>query len=139
MKLSAIAMLGMGLLCGTVVAATDQNPNQNQSQDQNQPQQPVTVGSASDAEKNKKEGEDFLAKNKARKEVTTLKDGLQYEVLNQGSGPKPNENSMVVVNYKGNLIDGTEFDSPYKRGQPVTFRVTQVIPGWVEALKLMKE
>lgn len=88
-------------------------------------------------EKNKKEGEAFLAENKTKPDIKTLPSGLQYKVITEGSGPKPTTNDTVTVNYRGTLIDGTEFDSSYKRGQPATFKVTGVIPGWTEALQLM--
>jgi FKBP-type peptidyl-prolyl cis-trans isomerase FklB len=86
---------------------------------------------------NKKTGEDFLAANKAKEGVITLPSGLQYKILKQGSGPKPSAADSVVCNYRGTLIDGTEFDSSYKRGQPATFPVSGVIKGWTEALQLM--
>jgi FKBP-type peptidyl-prolyl cis-trans isomerase FklB len=89
-------------------------------------------------EKNKKEGEAFLAANKAKSGVTTTASGLQYEVIQDGNGPKPKIGDEVSVNYRGTLLDGTVFDSSYDRGQPVTFGVGDVIPGWVEALQLMK-
>jgi len=89
-------------------------------------------------EKNKKEGEAFLAANKAKAGVKTTASGLQYEVLKEGTGPTAKPTDKVTVNYKGTLIDGKVFDSSYDRGQPVTFGVNQVIPGWVEALQLMK-
>ena len=88
--------------------------------------------------KNKQEGLVFLEKNKKQPGVVTLADGLQYKVLVTGKGEQPKENDVVVVHYAGKLIDGTEFDSSYKRGEPATFPVTGVIPGWTEALKLMK-
>ena len=88
-------------------------------------------------EANKKQGEAFLAANKAKDGVVTLPSGLQYKVLTEGKGPKPTPSDTVVCNYKGTLIDGTEFDSSYKRGQPATFPVGQVIKGWTEALQLM--
>jgi len=88
-------------------------------------------------EKNKKGGEVFLAENKSKPGVKTLPDGLQYKVLTEGKGPKPITNDTVSVNYRGTLIDGTEFDSSYKRGQPASFKVTGVIKGWTEALLLM--
>ncbi len=88
-------------------------------------------------EANKKQGEVFLAANKAKDGVVTLPSGLQYKVLTEGKGPKPTPSDTVVCNYKGTLIDGTEFDSSYKRGQPATFPVGQVIKGWTEALQLM--
>ncbi len=87
---------------------------------------------------NLKEGKDFLAKNSKRKNVVTLPSGLQYEVIKQGKGKKPGLNDVVVTNYRGELIDGTEFDSSYKRGKPATFPVKGVIPGWTEALQLMQ-
>lgn len=91
------------------------------------------------AEKNKKEGEAFLAENKKKDGVTTLPSGLQYKVIQDGTGKTPKATDTVSVNYKGTLIDGTEFDSSYKRGQPASFQVNGVIAGWVEALQLMKE
>ena len=87
--------------------------------------------------KNKEEGDAFLAANKAKPDVTTLPDGLQYKILQAGDGPKPTAADNVVCNYRGTLIDGTEFDSSYKRGKPATFGVSQVIKGWTEALQLM--
>ena len=86
---------------------------------------------------NKKDGDAFLEANKARQGVVALPSGLQYKVLTQGSGPIPTANDTVVCNYRGTLINGTEFDSSYKRGQPATFRVGGVIKGWTEALQLM--
>jgi len=86
---------------------------------------------------NKAEGEKFLAANKAKEGVITLPSGLQYKILKAGDGPKPTANDQVVCNYRGTLINGTEFDSSYKRGQPATFGVGQVIKGWTEALQLM--
>jgi FKBP-type peptidyl-prolyl cis-trans isomerase len=71
--------------------------------------------------------------------VTTLPSGLQYKVITSGAGKSPQKSDKVTVNYRGTLIDGTEFDSSYSRGKPATFGVGQVIPGWTEALQLMKE
>jgi len=88
-------------------------------------------------EVNKKEGEAFLAANKSKDGIVTLPSGLQYKVLTQGTGPKPTSADTVVCNYRGTLINGTEFDSSYKRGQPATFPVGGVIKGWTEALPLM--
>ena len=93
---------------------------------------------AEKAVKNKAEGEAFLAKNKDKAGVVTLPDGLQYTVLTNGSGASPTANDTVTVNYRGTLLDGTEFDSSYKRGQPASFPVNGVIHGWTEALQLMK-
>jgi FKBP-type peptidyl-prolyl cis-trans isomerase FklB len=86
---------------------------------------------------NKKEGEAFLAENKSKEGVVTLPDGLQYKILTQGTGTKPTANDTVSCNYRGTLIDGKEFDSSYKRGQPASFQVGRVIKGWSEALPLM--
>ena len=91
------------------------------------------------AEKNLVEGEKFLAENKTKEGVKTTASGLQYKVLTEGEGPSPNAGDTVTVNYRGTLIDGTEFDSSYKRGEPATFPLTGVIPGWTEALQLMKK
>jgi len=90
-------------------------------------------------EKNKKEGEAFLAENKKKEGVITLPSGLQYKVIKEGTGKQPSADATVETNYRGTLIDGTEFDSSYKRGQAATFPVKGVIAGWTEALQLMKE
>ncbi len=87
--------------------------------------------------KNLKEGEAYLAANKDKPGVITLPSGLQYKIIQEGTGPKPTPSDVVVCNYRGTLIDGTEFDSSTKRGQPATFPVGKVIPGWTEALQLM--
>jgi FKBP-type peptidyl-prolyl cis-trans isomerase len=86
---------------------------------------------------NKKEGEEFLAANKAKEGVVTLPSGVEYKILTAGTGPKPTAADTVVCNYKGTLINGKEFDSSYKRGQPATFPVGGVIKGWTEVLQLM--
>jgi FKBP-type peptidyl-prolyl cis-trans isomerase FklB len=91
------------------------------------------------AAKNLEESKKFLAENRKKEGVKTLPSGLQYKVIAEGSGKMPKADDTVTVNYKGTLIDGTEFDSSYKRGQPVTFKVNGVIRGWTEALQLMKE
>jgi FKBP-type peptidyl-prolyl cis-trans isomerase FklB len=88
-------------------------------------------------EVNKLAGEAFLADNAQRSEVKTTASGLQYEVLQEGDGPKPGPTSQVTVHYHGTLIDGTVFDSSVERGAPATFGVNQVIRGWTEALQLM--
>jgi FKBP-type peptidyl-prolyl cis-trans isomerase FklB len=90
------------------------------------------------AAKNKAEGEAFLATNKNNPGVITLPDGLQYKVITNGSGTVPTPNDVVTVNYRGTLIDGTEFDSSINRGKPAQFPVGNVIPGWTEALTQMK-
>ena len=90
-------------------------------------------------EVNEKAGKAFLEENGKRVEVKTTPSGLQYEVLEEGTGKQPTAQNQVTVHYTGKLIDGTVFDSSVERGEPATFGVTQVIPGWVEALQLMKE
>lgn len=88
-------------------------------------------------EKAKKEGTDFLAKNKKQKGVTTLPSGLQYKIVKAGKGEKPKPTDTIVAHYRGTLINGKEFDSSYKRGQPATFAVNQVIKGWQEVIPMM--
>ena len=86
---------------------------------------------------NREEGEKFLAENKTKEGVQVTPSGLQYKVIKQGKGAIPTTSDKVKVHYKGTLIDGTEFDSSYKRNQPTEFGVTQVIKGWTEALTMM--
>jgi FKBP-type peptidyl-prolyl cis-trans isomerase FklB len=89
-------------------------------------------------EKNASEGAKFLEENKKKEGVKATASGLQYKVLKEGAGPQPKETDTVTVNYRGTLINGTEFDSSYKRGQPATFPLNGVIKGWTEGLQLMK-
>lgn len=91
------------------------------------------------AEKNQSEGKAFLDANAKKEGVKTLPSGLQYRVLAEGTGQSPKPADEVTVNYRGTLIDGTEFDSSYTRGTPLTLRVDRVIKGWSEALPMMKE
>jgi FKBP-type peptidyl-prolyl cis-trans isomerase FklB len=125
MKRSAVAILALGLLCANTYADNTTSGAATQMQ--------------STAQKNLQAGEAFLAQNKNKPGVVTLADGLQYKVIKEGAGQKPTENDVVTVHYAGKLIDGTEFDSSYKRGEPATFPVNGVIPGWTEALKLMNK
>lgn len=104
---------------------------------QKEMQEKQQAKAAQEGEANKKEGDAFLAANKSKEGVVTLPSGLQYKILTPGTGPKPTASDSVVCNYKGTLINGTEFDSSYKRGEPATFPVTGVIKGWTEALQLM--
>jgi FKBP-type peptidyl-prolyl cis-trans isomerase FklB len=90
------------------------------------------------AKKNAAESEKFLAENKKKPGVKTTASGLEYKVLKEGNGAQPKATDMVTVNYRGTLIDGTEFDSSYKRGQTATFPLNGVIKGWTEGLQLMK-
>lgn len=92
---------------------------------------------AAAASNNKASGEKFLAENKSKDGVKTTESGLQYKVVTAGEGEKPKASSQVVVHYRGTLIDGTEFDSSYSRGEPATLGVNQVIKGWQEALQMM--
>jgi len=89
------------------------------------------------SEENKKKGDAFLAENKAKEGVVATASGLQYKILKAGDGKKPGEADTVECQYRGTLVDGTEFDSSYRAGKPVSFKVSQVISGWQEALKLM--
>jgi FKBP-type peptidyl-prolyl cis-trans isomerase FklB len=86
---------------------------------------------------NKKAGEAFLSENKKKQGVVALPSGLQYQVIKEGTGPKPTADDQVKVHYRGTLIDGTEFDSSYGRGEPITFGLKNVIPGWTEGVQLM--
>jgi len=90
------------------------------------------------AAKNKAAGEAFLAENAKKEGVVVTDSGLQYKIIEEGEGPSPGPSDMATVNYRGTLIDGTQFDSSYDRGQPATFPVGGVIAGWTEALQLMK-
>ena len=133
----------------TTFADNTNNPNPNATTNVNrtnthtisvntsQPLQIKPQGSVSIAEKNLQTGEVFLTKNKNQPGVKTLPDGLQYKIIKQGNGAYPTINDTVTVNYEGRLIDGTIFDSSFKRGQPATFPLTNVIPGWQEALQKM--
>src|ERR1039457_4280340 len=107
------------------------------TQAQNEVRQQQQAKAKQEGEANKKAGEAFLAANKTKDGVVTLPDGLQYKILTPGTGPKPTAADSVVCNYRGTLVNGTEFDSSYKRGQPMTFPVNGVIKGWTEALQLM--
>jgi FKBP-type peptidyl-prolyl cis-trans isomerase FklB len=93
---------------------------------------------AAAGQKNASEAEKFLTENKTKEGVKTTASGLQYKVMKEGNGAQPKSSDTVTVNYRGTLLDGTEFDSSYKRGQPATFPVGGVIKGWTEALQLMK-
>lgn len=104
---------------------------------QNQLRQKQAEMTKLQGEKNKKEGDEFLAANKTKEGVVTLESGLQYKILTAGQGKKPTLEDTVVCNYRGTLINGTEFDSSFKRNQPATFALKGVIKGWTEALQLM--
>jgi FKBP-type peptidyl-prolyl cis-trans isomerase FklB len=91
------------------------------------------------AEKNKEDAVLFFAENKKKEGIKTLASGLQYKIINEGKGKSPKATDSVTVHYRGTLIDGREFDSSYRRGEPATFPVNGVISGWTEALQLMRE
>jgi len=99
----------------------------------------MTGASEAKAKPNIAAGEKFLAANKSKPGVKTTASGLQYEVVVEGKGPKPTLNDSVTCHYRGTLIDGTEFDNSYTRGEPITFPISGVIKGWTEALQLMPE
>jgi FKBP-type peptidyl-prolyl cis-trans isomerase FklB len=101
-------------------------------------QKDVTAKQTAVADKNKTEGESFLAANKTKPGVKTTASGLQYKVLKAGTGPKPKATDKIKAHYRGTFIDGTEFDSSYKRGEPAVFPVNGVIKGWTEAMQLME-
>jgi FKBP-type peptidyl-prolyl cis-trans isomerase FkpA len=103
-----------------------------------QMQQKQMAKADAQANKNLDEAKKFLEENGKKAGVVTTASGLQYTVLKQGDGPLPNDSSKVKVDYVGTLLNGKEFDSSIKRGQPAIFNINQVIPGWTEALKLMK-
>lgn len=125
MKYGFLALFVSAMMAGNVYALETQEPPA-MSQDQSQ-----------SATKNLAAGNVFLSVNKAKPGVVTLADGLQYKIITPGNGPKPTAQDTVTVNYEGRLIDGTEFDSSYKRGEPATFPLRGVIPGWTEVLQLM--
>ena len=102
-------------------------------------QQEMQQKQGAQGSENQQAGEDFLAENKNKEGVKTLPSGLQYQVLQEGTGKSPAASDKVTTHYHGTLIDGTVFDSSYERGQPATFPVNGVIAGWTEALQLMKE
>ncbi len=124
-------------MTGAKPLLTDEEAKAVLTQAQNELRQQQQAKMKQEGDANKKAGEDFLAANKAKDGVVTLPSGLQYKILTAGTGPKPTSSDSVVCNYRGTLVSGTEFDSSYKRGQPVTFPVNGVIKGWQEALPLM--
>ena len=135
---SAALIQGMkDALAGGKTLLTEDEARSALMQLQKEMQEKQQAKAAQEGEANKKEGDAFLAANKSKEGVVTLPSGLQYKILKEGNGPKPTATDSVVCNYKGTLINGTEFDSSYKRGEPATFPVTGVIKGWTEALQLM--
>ena len=98
-----------------------------------------SMANATTPEENKAAGEAFLAENAKKPNITTTASGLQYEILKKGEGATPSATDNVTVHYKGTTIDGNEFDSSYSRGEPATFPLNRVIPGWTEGVQLMQE
>jgi FKBP-type peptidyl-prolyl cis-trans isomerase FklB len=136
-----INLLAQGLsdtLKGKKTLLTDDQIKEVFSTFQKDMQVKQTERMAKATEKNKKDGDAYLEANKKKDGVITLPSGLQYKVLTAGTGETPKLTDTVTTNYRGTLLDGTEFDSSYKRNQPATFPVNGVIPGWTEALQLMK-
>ena len=129
LKLFIMTVVGSSLM-GVNAYAADNQTMMSTTGNQTQMQSP--------ADKNAAAGAAFLQANKTKSGVMTLPDGLQYKIIKEGNGPKPTATDVVTVNYAGKLIDGTEFDSSYKRGEPAKFPVNAVIQGWTEALQLMK-
>lgn len=124
-------LAGISIACYMNVYATN-----NLSQDSTK--ETTTQMNTSETQ-NKTSGEQWLAENKKVAGVVTLPSGLQYKIVKEGQGDLPTKNDVVTVHYSGKLINGTEFDSSYKRNEPATFPVSGVIPGWTEALQLMKK
>lgn len=136
------AIFSQGLNDGMSGAAPQMTPQQIQDTLTNFRKQLIAKKQAefkSASDGNKKQGDAFFAANKAKPGVITLPDGLQYKVLTEGKGAQPKEGDTITVNYSGKFLDGKEFDSSYKRGKPAVFTLSKdLIPAWVEALKLMK-
>lgn len=133
-------VLAQGLkdaLSGAKALMTDAEANSVMSNLRTQMMKKKEAEALQASETNKQAGQQFLATNKSKEGIVTLPSGLQYKILKAGTGPKPTATDTVVCNYRGTLVDGTEFDSSYKGGEPATFPVNQVIKGWTEALQLM--
>jgi FKBP-type peptidyl-prolyl cis-trans isomerase len=124
-------------MSGAKPMMTDEQAQQTLTQLQSEVREQEEVKRKQQAVTNQQAGEKFLAENKTKPGVIALPSGLQYKIIKQGTGPKPTITDVVTCNYKGTLIDGKEFDSSYKRGEPATFPVRGVIKGWTEALQLM--
>lgn len=134
MRRNLVAILGFTLASSWVVAFADSYAAPSTAPTSTTVKVDTTM---SQAEQNLKHADEFLAKNKHEKDVVTTASGLQYKILTPGTGPKPASTDSVTVDYEGKLLNGTVFDSSYKRGQPATFPVNAVIQGWQEALPLM--
>lgn len=133
-------LLAQGLkaaLAGEKTLLTEEEVRQTMMAFQQKMQAQRAEKSKKEGEEHKVKGDEFLAANKKKEGVQTTPSGMQYKVITKGTGPVPKADDTVVTHYRGTLIDGTEFDSSYKRGEPAKFGVTQVIKGWTEALLLM--
>lgn len=119
------------------MSLSEEEMQKTMTQFQNQMREQQMEKMKASAEENKKAGEAFLEENKTKEGIVTLDSGLQYKVLTQGEGDKPTVSDTVECHYRGTTIDGSEFDSSYKRGKPASFKVNGVIKGWTEALQLM--
>lgn len=132
------AIIGLGCIalasCGSETVVDEASATVEEQAVENEP--PVQEA-MTPAEKNLADGAAFLIENGEREGVVTLPSGLQYEIMNEGSGASPGPTDMVTTHYHGTLIDGTVFDSSVERGEPIEFGVNQVIAGWTEALQLM--
>lgn len=125
-------------LSGASPALTDDEMREVMTAFQTEMMAKMAENSKKAGEKNKKDGEAFLAENKKKQGVVTLPSGLQYKILVDGKGRKPALKDTVTAHYRGTLLDGTEFDSSYKQGEPTTFAVSRMIKGWTEVLPLMR-
>jgi len=130
-------VLAMGI--SEAVAGKEGRMNKEQIQEAMQKLQESAMKKQQEvAEENKKKGQEFLEKNKTAENVKTTPSGLQYQVVTEGSGSVPKADDVIKAHYKGTLVSGEQFDSSYDRGQPAEFPVKGVIPGWTEALQMMK-
>ena len=129
----------MAVLKGEETVITQEEMGQILTAYQQEMQMKQMAEAAAVAAKNEKLAQEYLEKNGKQEGVVTLESGLQYKVIKTGAGASPAAESKVEVHYSGTLLDGTEFDSSYKRGEPASFPVNGVIPGWTEALQLMQE
>ncbi len=137
LDLKTLAQAIGDVMAGKPTLLTDQEANQTRTAFNQKMQEAATAEKKARAEKNRSEGEAFLAQNKTKPNMVTTASGLQYEVVTQGTGDKPKDTDTVSVHYRGTLIDGTEFDSSARQGKPASFPVKGVIPGWTEVLQLM--
>lgn len=139
LDLDTVIMAIRDVMSGDEVLLNEQQANELKQAFFQKRQQEAAAKAQEQAKANREKGEAFLAENAKREGVKTTESGLQYEVIEEGEGDSPSTDDRVTVHYTGTLIDGTVFDSSRERGQPATFALNQVIPGWTEGLQLMKE